>query len=167
MSDLKDIENVEDAEGAEDQESDQDSQQQSATKGSSKRGSEYLLQRASQVRQRQSTSHTFCIERLLRENFRMEQFDELQRKLTEVGNKQSIIEQLQLGMKPDDEFSKYKIGLDKLQERTETFFGKNFDLMPLLRILADECNAREATCPMCNTAKPPVKPMMSATVSWI
>lgn len=97
----------------------------------------------------------------------MEQFDELQGKLKEVGNKQTILDQMQIGMKPDDEISKYKIGLEILQERKESFFGKNFDLMPLLRILAEECNARDATCLLCKTAKPPNDPVMSAAVSWI
>lgn len=165
LGDFKDIENVEDADNAEDQGSDNDCRQNSATKEGSKRQPEHLLQRASQVRQRQSTSHTFCIERLLRENFRMEQFDELQGKLKEIGNKQTLLDQMQFGMKPDDELSKYKIGLEILQEKKETFFGKCFDLMPLLGILAEECNARDTTCLLCNTAKPPEVPVMSDEVS--
>ncbi|KAM0462078.1 hypothetical protein ACHAO4_001271 [Trichoderma viride] len=167
LGDLKDIENVEDADGAEDQESDNDGRQKPAIKGGSKRRSEYLLQRTSQVRLRQSTSHTFCIERLLRENFRMEQLAALQGELKEIGNKQTILDQMQRGMKPDDELSKYKIGLQILQERKETFFGKYFDLMPLLKILAEECNTRDTTCLLCKTAKPPVDPVMSAGCSHV
>lgn len=95
----------------------------------------------------------------------MEQFDALQGELKDIGNKQTILDQMQRGMKADDEITKYKIGLKMLQERKETFFGKYFDLMPLLRILAEECNARDATCLLCKTAKPPKEPMISATVS--
>ncbi|KAM0521908.1 hypothetical protein ACHAPE_002472 [Trichoderma viride] len=123
FGDLKDIQNVEDADNAEDQGSDTDCRQNSATKEGSKRRPEHLLQRASQVRQRQSTSHAFCIERLLRENFRMEQLVELQSELKEIGHKQTILDQMQRGMKSDDEISKYKIGLEMLQERKETFLG--------------------------------------------
>lgn len=167
LGDLKDIQNVEDADKAEDEESDNDCRQNSATKEGSKRQPEHLLQRASQVRQRQSTSHIFCIERLLRENFRMEQFGELQSKLKEIGNKQTILDQMQRGMESDDGISKYKIGLEILQERKETFFGKYFNLMPILEILAEECNARGTTCLLCKTEKPPKEPVISDEVSRI
>lgn len=159
LGDLKDIENVEDVDNAEDHESDNDCRQKPATKEGSKRRSESLLQRANQVRQRQSTSHTFCIERFLRKDLRKEQIDRLLGELKRDGSPRTIFEQIQVGMKPDDELSKYKIGLEMLQGRKEPFFGKDFDLIPLLRILSEECNAREATCLLCNTAKPPQDPV--------
>lgn len=167
LRDLKDIDDVEGIDDAEEQQSNKNHRRKAATKVRSRRQQEYLLGRASQVRQRQSTSHVFCIELLLRQNFSVEQLAELRRSLVDIGNKETILEQMQLGMKADDEISKYQNGLKTLQEREETFFGKCFDMGPLLDILREECSVRDVTCLLCNTAKPPVEPVFSDMVSWI
>ncbi|PTB41698.1 hypothetical protein M441DRAFT_139468 [Trichoderma asperellum CBS 433.97] len=161
LRDLKDIDDVEGIDDAEEQQSNKNHRRKAATKVRSRRQQEYLLGRASQVRQRQSTSHVFCIELLLRQNFSVEQLAELRRSLVDIGNKETILEQMQLGMKADDEISKYQNGLKTLQEREETFFGKCFDMGPLLDILREECSVRDVTCLLCNTAKPPVEPVFS------
>ncbi|KAH8122154.1 SNF2 family N-terminal domain-containing protein [Trichoderma asperelloides] len=161
LRDLKDIDDVEGVDGTEEQQSNKNHRHKSATKVRSRHQQEYLLGRTSQVRQRQSTSHVFCIEPLLRQSFSVEQLAELRRSLEDIGNKGTILEQMQLGMKADDEISKYQNGLKTLQEREETFFGKCFDMGPLLDILGEECSVRDVTCLLCNTAKPPVEPVFS------
>lgn len=165
LGDLKDINDLEGIDDTEEQQSNKNRRRKSTTKVRSQRQAEYLLRRASQVRQRQSTSHVFCIEPLLRQNFSIEQLAKLRRSLIKVGNKQTVLEQMQLGMKAGDEISNYQQGLKTLQEREETFFGKCFDMGPLLDILNEECSVRDVTCLLCNTAKPPVEPIFSDTVS--
>lgn len=126
---------------------------------------EQQMKKGSQVRHRQAISHVFCIERLLRQKFSSEELGELNDSLKRFGNKQTILEQMQVGMEADGEILKFRKGLEILQERKETFFGKYFDMKPLLNILGEECNARGATCLLCTTAKPPADPILSDTVS--
>lgn len=162
--DVKDIEDVKERDDTKELQNNK-KRQKSKPKERSPRKASYLLTRASQVRQRQSTSHVFCIERLLRQNFSIEELDGLRSSLIEVGNKRTILEQMQLGMKADDEMSKFQKGLEILKARKETFFGKYFDMRPLLNMLGAECSTRDVTCLLCNTAKPPEDPIFSSKVS--
>ncbi|EHK45980.1 hypothetical protein TRIATDRAFT_162130, partial [Trichoderma atroviride IMI 206040] len=159
--DLKDINDAEGEDATKEQRNNENRRRKSAPKERSPRKASYLLTHASQVRSRQSTSHVFCIERLLRQNFCVEELGELKENLGKIDKMQTILEQMQLDMKADDEIAKYRKGLEILQEREETYFGKFFDMEPLLNLLAAECSTRDVTCLLCNTEKPPVDPIFS------
>lgn len=167
LGDFKDIDDVEDIDGAEEQQSNKNCRRKSTIKARSLQQAEFLLRRASQVRQRQSTSHVFCIEPLLRQAFSVEELANLRCNLAQIGSKETVLDQMQIGMKADGEMIKYRHGLNILKERGETFFGKYFDMIPLLDILGEECSAKDVDCLLCNTAKPPVDPVFSDTVSLI
>ncbi|KAL9468468.1 hypothetical protein ACSS6W_010162 [Trichoderma asperelloides] len=110
LRDLKDIDDVEGVDGTEEQQSNKNHRHKSATKVRSRHQQEYLLGRTSQLA-------------------------ELRRSLEDIGNKGTILEQMQLGMKADDEISKYQNGLKTLQEREETFFAKP----PVEPVFSDIC----------------------------
>jgi hypothetical protein len=164
-SDLKEIDDAKGEDGTHEQQNNETRRQKSATKKRSPRKASYLLTHASQVRSRQSTSHVFCIERLLRQNFTIEELGGLREDLMKIDKVQTILEQMQLDMKSDDELSKYGKGLEILQEREETFFGKLFDMEPLLNLLATECSMRGVTCLLCKSEESPVDPIFSYLVS--
>lgn len=165
-TDLKDINDTKERDDAKKLQNNNKKRRKSEPKERSPRKASYLLTHASQVRSRQSTSHVFCIERLLRQNFSIEELAGLRSSLMEVGNKQTVLEQMQLDIKADDGISAFQKGLEILKERKEIFFGKRFDMIPLLNILGAECSTRDVTCLLCNTAKPPVDPVFSSMVSW-
>ncbi|KAL6901430.1 SNF2 family N-terminal domain-containing protein [Trichoderma evansii] len=160
--DLKDINDAKAEDGMEEQRNNKNRRRKSTPKEGSPPKASYWLTRASQVRQRQSTSHVFFIEPFFRQNFSVEELDALRNSLTEVKNKRTILEQMQLGMKADEGISKYSKGLEILQGRDETYLGKYFNMKPLLNILGGECSTRDVTCLLCNTAKPPVDPIFSS-----
>ncbi|KAL6697301.1 SNF2 family N-terminal domain-containing protein [Trichoderma pleuroticola] len=128
-------------------------------KKSSAHGLAWILERASQVRQRQSISHVYCIERLLRNEFHLEELVELREALEEIGAKQTILEQLQLGVEENTGIRKYQKGLQMMQEREENFFGKYLDMRPILDILGEEASVKGVTCLFCR--KPPVDPVFA------
>ncbi|KAL7948632.1 SNF2 family N-terminal domain-containing protein [Trichoderma barbatum] len=121
----------------------------------------WMLARASQVRQRQTISHVFCIERLLRHQFLLRELANLRSALEEIGPKQTILEQMQLGVEKDEGILRYQKGLQMMQEREESFFGKYFDMEPLLDILGEEHSVKGVICLLCGKANPPVDPVFS------
>ncbi|PKK41303.1 hypothetical protein CI102_15210 [Trichoderma harzianum] len=129
------------------------------SKKPSEKGLAWILQRASQVRQRQTISHIYCIERLLRNEFYLKDLIELRAALEEIGAKQTILEQLQLGVEEDTGIKKYQKGLQMMQEREENFFGKYLDMRPILDILGEEASVKGVACLLCG--KPPVDPVFS------
>ncbi|KAK4069128.1 hypothetical protein Trihar35433_5707 [Trichoderma harzianum] len=129
------------------------------SKKSSTHGLAWILERASQVRQRQSISHIYCIERLLRNEFHLEDLVELRAALEEIGAKQTILEQLQLGVEDNTGIKIYQKGLQMMQEREENFFGKFLDMRPILDILGEEASVKGVACPLCRKA--PVDPVFS------
>lgn len=133
------------------------------SKKPSEKGLAWILQRASQVRQRQTISHIYCIERLLRNEFYLKDLIELRAALEEIGAKQTILEQLQLGVEEDTGIKKYQKGLQMMQEREENFFGKYLDMRPILDILGEEASVKGVACLLCG--KPPVDPVFSYQVS--
>jgi hypothetical protein len=145
----------------------EDAEEQQGTKNRHRKSTAaHRLGRTSQLRQRQSTSHVFCIEPLLRQKFSIEELYKLRCAFEEIEPKRTILEQMQLGIKEDgDEILKYQKGLQILQEREESYFGQYFDLKPLLDILGEDCSVRDVTCLLCNEAKPPVEPVLSHLVS--
>ncbi|KAM0257670.1 hypothetical protein ACHAQJ_004234 [Trichoderma viride] len=175
MEDLKDMEDMEDVEETEavaeiedvdeteEEQGDKNRHRQSTPIKPSQRKGVNLLGRMSQMSKRQSTSHVFCIEALLRQRFSTEELDKLTCAFEKIGSKRTILEQMQLGVKEDDEILKYLKGLQILQQREETFLGKYFDMLPFLNILREESRVRDVTCLLCDEAKPPVDPMHSAT----
>lgn len=167
LGDFKDIDDVEEVDGAEEQQGNNNCRRKSTIKARSLRQADFILRRASQVRQRQSTSHVFCIEPLLRQAFSIEELAGLRCNLAQISNKETVLDQMQIGMEAEDEIIKYRHGLNILKEREEPFFGKYFDMAPFLDILGEECSAKDVTCLLCNTAKPPVDPIFSDTVSLI
>lgn len=124
-----------------------------------------MLGYASQVRQRQAISHVYCIKRLLRHSFSIKQLRGLGCALKGIGNKQTILEQIQLGATESNGILRYKTGLQILQERKENFFSKYLDMGPLLNILGLETSLRDVTCLLYKKAKPPVDPVFSANIS--
>ncbi|KAK1242887.1 hypothetical protein MKX08_005699 [Trichoderma sp. CBMAI-0020] len=161
-ADLNDINDTKEGDDTKEPQSNNKKRRKSEPKERSPKKASYLLTHASQVRSRQSTSHVFCIERLLRQVFSIEELTALRSSLMEVGNKQTILEQMQLDNKADDGISKFQKGLEILKERKEIFFGKCFDMIPLLNILGAECSTRDVTCLLCNKANPPVDPVFSS-----
>ncbi|KAL7934357.1 SNF2 family N-terminal domain-containing protein [Trichoderma chlorosporum] len=131
----------------------------SKSKKRSTYGQAWVLARASQVRQRQAISHVYCIERLLRGEFELEEFIELREALNNVDAKHTILEQMQLGVQKDSGIMKYQKGLQMIQEREENFFGKYFDMQPLLNILGEGASVKGVNCLLCETI--PVDPVFS------
>lgn len=162
---MKDINDAKEGDDTKEPQSNNKKRRKSEPKERAPRKASYLLTHASQVRSRQSTSHVFCIESLLRQIFSIEELTALRSSLLEVGRKQTILEQMQLDNKADDGISKFQKGLEILKERKEIFFGKCFDMIPLLNILGPECSTRDVTCLLCNEANPPVDPVFSSMVS--
>ncbi|KAL7800231.1 P-loop containing nucleoside triphosphate hydrolase protein [Trichoderma ceciliae] len=119
----------------------------------------WILGRASQVRKRQAISHVFCIERLLRHSFEQEDLEALLSGLKQVAMKRTILEQIQMNMGQDDGIVRYHIGMQLLQQRKETVFGKHFDMTRLLNLTIQESMLREITCGLCREAAPPVEPL--------
>lgn len=126
-----------------------------------------MLGRASQVRKRQAISHVFCIEPLLRRSFSTCEVAELCDRLEELGNKRTILEQMQANAKQNRGIAQYEVGLKILQQQEENFFGKYFDIEKLLDILGDETMVRDATCPVCKKQDSPNNPRFSTSVSPI
>ncbi|KAL6826448.1 SNF2 family N-terminal domain-containing protein [Trichoderma camerunense] len=122
-----------------------------------------MLGRASQVRKRQAISHVFCIEPLLRRSFSTCEVAELCDRLEELGNKRTILEQMQANAKQNRGIVQYEVGLKILQQQEENFFGKYFDIEKLLDILGDETMVRDATCPVCKKQDSPNNPRFSTS----
>ncbi|KKP06853.1 hypothetical protein THAR02_01050 [Trichoderma harzianum] len=122
-----------------------------------------MLGRASQVRKRQAISHVFCIEPLLRRSFSTCEVAELCNRLEELGNKRTILEQMQVNAKQNPGIAQYEVGLKILQQQEENFFGKYFDIEKLLDILGDETLVRDATCPVCKKQDSPSNPRFSTS----
>lgn len=129
------------------------------------RAAMWMLGRASQVRKRQAISHVFCIERLLRHSFSTEELADLSSSLMGLKSKRTILEQIQVIAKRDRGIALYQVGLQILQEQEENFFGKYFDMEPLLDILGEESMVRDATCPLCGKESSLVDPRFSHLVS--
>lgn len=121
------------------------------------------LGHASQVRKRQAISHSFCIERLLRRSFELEDLQELMDALEKVGSKQTILEQICSNIGEDCDMLRYRTGMEILQKREEPMFGKYFDMTTLLKLVAAESALRNSNCLLCN--KPPVQPLFAERVS--
>ncbi|KAJ4857177.1 type III restriction enzyme, res subunit domain-containing protein [Trichoderma breve] len=117
------------------------------------------LGHASQVRKRQAISHSFCIERLLRRSFELEDLNVLMDALENVQSKQTIIEQIRSNIGEDSDMLRYQTGLEILQQREEPMFGKYFDMTELLKLVSAENALRSSDCLLCH--KPPVQPLFA------
>lgn len=121
------------------------------------------LGHASQVRKRQAISHSFCIERLLRHTFELEDLKVLMDALENVQSKQTIIEQIRSNIGEDSDMLRYQTGLEILQQQEEPMFGKYFDMTALLKLVRAENELRSSNCLLCN--KPQVQPLFADGVS--
>ncbi|KAL7961250.1 SNF2 family N-terminal domain-containing protein [Trichoderma compactum] len=117
------------------------------------------LGHASQVRKRQAISHSFCIERLLRRSFELEDLKVLMDALEKMQSQQTILEQIRSNIGEDSDMLRYQKGLEILQQREEPMFGKYFDMTALLKLVRAESQLRSSNCLLCN--KPPVQPVFA------
>lgn len=121
------------------------------------------LGHASQVRKRQAISHSFCIERLLRCSFELNDLKVLMDALEKVQSQQTIIEQIRSNIGEDCDMLRYQTGLEILQQREEPMFGKYFDMTTLLTLAMAESSLRSSDCLLCH--KPQVEPIHADGVS--
>ncbi|TFB01444.1 DNA repair protein RAD5 [Trichoderma ghanense] len=124
----------------------------------SARNISWRLGQASQVRKRQTISHAFSIELLLRHSFNPDDLEDLRKTLKEVAMKRTILEQISSSTGTHDGISRYEKGLRELQQREEAMFGKYFDMDELLTLARDERAVKGVTCRLCKEATPPVQP---------
>ncbi|KAL5095047.1 hypothetical protein Trisim1_003652 [Trichoderma cf. simile WF8] len=110
----------------------------------------------SQVRKRQAISHAFCLERFLRQSLKPEDLRELMGTLEKVSMKQTILQQIRANVEKDCGILRYEVGLQQLEQREETMFGKYFDMKTLLNLTMGESLLRGGTCLLCQ--KPPADP---------
>lgn len=117
----------------------------------------------SQVRKRQAISHAFCLERFLRQSLKPEDLRELMGALEKVSMKQTILQQIRANVEKDCGILRYEVGLQQLEQRKETMFGKYFDMKTLLNLTMGESLLRGGTCLLCQ--KPPADPTYAEVVS--
>ncbi|RFU77510.1 hypothetical protein TARUN_4724 [Trichoderma arundinaceum] len=125
----------------------------------SSRSMSWMLGRASQVRKRQTISHVFCIEPLLRHSFDPEDLKALMSSLKQVKTRETIFEQIRMETGEERGILDYDVGMQMLLKREEAVFGKHFDMKELFSLTLQEISLRETTCLLCNKATPPVDPV--------
>lgn len=141
-------------------EADEAKDEKSSPQKPSAKANVWTMRRSVHIRRRQATSHTFCIERLLRYSFEVEELKALIDALEGVATpKRTIFEQIRALVDTDGGISNYETGLQILQERDEAMFGRHFDMRTILRLTLDESSVRGITCRLCTKAKPPADPV--------
>ncbi|POR39558.1 Putative ATP-dependent helicase [Tolypocladium paradoxum] len=120
---------------------------------------ETRLQYAMSMRLRQSVSHPFNLEKMLRTTITTTEIRELKAIFGEFDANDSILDQMMANEKNESGLERYQTGLTFLRQRKEPVFGGMFEWNTVLDMFQHELEAQNFTCCGCEKATPPVRPV--------
>ncbi|KAL7910398.1 SNF2 family N-terminal domain-containing protein [Trichoderma velutinum] len=105
------------------------------------------IQASAQLRLRQALSHPYCLERFLMGRYLSEdKLISLASDLKSIGEKKTVIEQLEADENWAEHLGRYQMGLDKLKPRKEAFLSGCFDMNAIMDLVILQRNVNIQKC---------------------